>query len=164
MPYHLKSNESIPRGIKRIVREELDSAMDQFRGKAGGTKDNAIHEARKSVKKIRGALRLVRAEMGDSYRLESGALREASGRLSELRNATAILEAFDHLAMGGQKGSRIRQGLVRRKHQADREAHINDVLTRVADSLQAVGKRVKEWPLETDGFEAIRPGLKQTFR
>jgi len=164
MPYHLKLNEPVPSAITRIVREQLDSAVDELRGKAGGTKDKAIHEARKCVKKIRGVLRLVRAEMGDSYRLENGELRKASGQLSELRNATAILEVFDHLELKGQKGSRIRQGLVRRKHRADRQAHIDDMLTRVADSLQAVEKRVKEWPLKTDGFEAIRPGLKKTFR
>src|SRR5882724_1355823 len=170
MPYHLKLNESVPSGIKRIVREELDSAVDQLKGKAGVTKDEAIHESRKSVKKIRGALRLVRTELGKTYRSENRKLRKASGRLSELRNGAAMIEVFDSLRkeyrdeLGGQKGSWIRQALVRRKHRADREAHVDEALSRVADTLQAVETRVKAWPLETDGFEAIRPGLKNTFR
>src|SRR5438309_3253092 len=97
MLYHLKLSESVPGGIKRIVREELDSAVDQLREKPGGSTDKAIHESRKSVKKVRGAIRLVRAELGDTYRSENAALRNASGRLSELRNSTAIIEVFDGL-------------------------------------------------------------------
>src|SRR5256885_2218 len=68
MSYRLKLSESVPSGIKRIVREELDSAVEQLRGKAGGTKDEAIHESRKSVKKIRGALRLVRTGLRNAFR------------------------------------------------------------------------------------------------
>src|SRR5260370_30535440 len=87
MSYHLKATESVPSDLKRIVREEIDSAIGLLKGNAGGNKDEAIHETRKSVKKIRGALRLVSAELGDTYRLENKELRSASLRLSELRNA-----------------------------------------------------------------------------
>ena len=170
MSYHLKATESVPSGIKRIVREEIDSAIGLLKGNAGGNKDEAIHETRKSVKKIRGALRLVSAELGDTYRLENKELRSASLRLSELRNATAIIEVFDDLRekyrdeLGRQTGTRIRQALVKRKHRVDREAHVEEAMSWVAATLQAVGKRVKAWPLEADGFEAIRPGLKTAFR
>src|SRR5258707_1228198 len=133
MPYHLKATESVPSGIKRIVREEIDSAIGLLKGAASVTKDEAIHETRKSVKKIRGALRLVSAELGDTYRLENRELRSASCRLSELRNATAIIEVFDDLRekygdeLGRQTGTRIRQALVKRKHRVDREAHDKEV-------------------------------------
>src|SRR5260370_33174513 len=113
MPYHLKATESVPSGIKRIVREEIDSAIGLLKGKAGVTKDEAIHETRKSVKKIRGALRLVRTELGDTYRLENTELPSASLHLSKRRNATAIIEVFDDLRgkyreeLRRQPGSRI---------------------------------------------------------
>ena len=60
MAYHLESGETVPEGIRRVIREEIESAAGQLAGKGDPNRDEAIHEARKSVKKIRGALRLVR--------------------------------------------------------------------------------------------------------
>jgi CHAD domain-containing protein len=41
---------------------------------------------------------------------------------------------------------------------------IQKVLGDIAASLRAASKRVKAWPLQTDGFPAIAPGLRLTFR
>ena len=48
-------------GIRRIVAEELDDAIAGLR--AGDDRDTAIHEARKSLKKARSALRLARTDL-----------------------------------------------------------------------------------------------------
>ena len=47
MPYHLKSAESVPEGLKRIAGEQIESALDQLNGKNRSNRDEAIHEARK---------------------------------------------------------------------------------------------------------------------
>ena len=64
MAYQLRSDESVPEGMGRIVREEFKSAAGQLKSRNGAKRDEAIHQARKSIKKIRGVLRLVQPELG----------------------------------------------------------------------------------------------------
>jgi hypothetical protein len=51
MSYRLKAKESVPDGIRRIVREEIEGATNRLTNGNGAKRDEAIHEARKSIKK-----------------------------------------------------------------------------------------------------------------
>ena len=62
--YRLLPGEPVGAGMKRILTAQVDDAIAQLRGEAGTEPAEAIHEARKDVKKIRSALRLVRHEIG----------------------------------------------------------------------------------------------------
>ena len=94
MSYRLKAKESVPEGIRRVALEEIESAEKELSGR-GSKRETAIHEARKSIKKIRGALRLVRPELGDVFRVENARFRDIGHRLSEVRDTVAIIEVFD---------------------------------------------------------------------
>lgn len=171
MAYSFKPDETIHNGVKRIVTEELDSAAGQLEGHGQSDRDEAIHEARKSVKKIRGVLRLVRPELGSVYTLENQRFRELGHRLSEFRDAGAMLETFDQLdqlyreTWGRQHNmASIRGRLLEAKAGHESEAGIAAVLSAVSGELNAASSKVKEWPLDADGFEAIAPGLELTYR
>ena len=170
MAYHLKAGEPVPEGIKRAAREELEFAAGQLDGSAGAARDEAVHEGRKSIKKVRGLLRLARPELGRVYRRESERLGEIGRTLSEFRDAGAIIGTFDALRgkyrdeLGRRRLASIRHGLVRREEEAEQEANIDRVLQRMASSLAGVGQRVKSWPLKAAGFRAIAPGLEETYR
>jgi CHAD domain-containing protein len=170
MAYRLKLGESIPEGIRRVVREEMESAAGQLSGRGTANRDKAIHEARKSVKKVRGALRLLRPELGDTFRAENTRMRDVGRKLSDFRDAGAILEIFDALQtkysgeLGKHTLASIRTGLAARKEQAEKQAKIEQALTRVAGTLGRASKRINTWPLAADGFAAIAPGLEETFR
>jgi len=97
MAYRLKSKESVPEGIKRVVKEEFDAGLEQLNGKSRANRDEAVHEARKSVKKIRAVLRLMRPELDGAYDAQIGRLRTVGRKLSEFRDAGAIVETFDAL-------------------------------------------------------------------
>lgn len=170
MAYHLKAGESVPAEIKRIVREQIDAAVRELSGRRNGNRDEAIHEARKRIKKIRAAMRLVQSELGDTYRIENARFRSVARRLTEFRDAGSIIEIFDHLRdkykddlVDGSLES-IRKALIARKEEAEQRANIDKVLDELADDLRAASKRVKAWPLQTDGFPAIAPGLEGVFR
>src|SRR3984893_690904 len=170
MAYHLKRGESVPAGIRRIAAEELESAAGQLSGGLGRNRDEAIHEARKSVKKVRAILRLMHVELGDTYQEESDFLRDAGRKLSRLRDAGAVIEIVDALKQKSRNKLKartfdlIRRELLARKEHAEKDGNIQEVLADIAASLRAASKRVKAWPLQTDGFPAIAPGLRQTFR
>src|SRR5947209_19543153 len=97
MSYRLKRGESVPDGIRRIAQEEIDSAAEQLSNSNGKKRDEAVHEARKSLKKIRGAMRLVQPELGRVYRAENIRMRDLGRQLPQIRDATAIIEVFDGL-------------------------------------------------------------------
>lgn len=169
MAYRLERGESVIAGLKRVVREEMDSADDHLSGKKKVRRDKAIHESRKSIKKVRALLRLVSEELGDVWERENARLRDIAHRLSEFRDAFAMIATFDDLKKtyenehDGQLAS-VRAGLVKRHRQAGREEDVAFVLKEAASSLSKASKRVKSWPLRTDGYAAIGPGLRQTYR
>jgi CHAD domain-containing protein len=170
VPYRLKASESVAEGIKRIVVEELDSATEQLSNTHGSKRDEAIHEARKSVKKIRGALRLVRFELGATYRKENRRLGDLGRKLSELRDAAAIIETFDNVverhidSLQKNPLSSIRQGLDKSKRETEQKLDVQNIVERATATLQARKKQVRTWPLNGGGFRIIAPGLKNTFR
>ena len=170
VPYHLRPGERVPAGVKRIVREEIESAARHLSGKGEADRDEAIHEARKSVKKIRGVLRLMRPELGEIYRRENPFFRDVGLRLSQFRDAGAMIETFDALRekyrgeLGRGRLTSIRRGLIARKEQAEKQGGIEKVLNGMAAVLRRSALRVENWPLAADGFGAIAPGLEATFR
>jgi len=170
MPYRLKASESVPAGIKRIVVEELDWATEQLSRDGHKGRDEAIHEARKSVKKIRGALRLVQPELGATYRKETRDLRDLGRKLSEFRDAAAIIETFDNVIVKHKESLRentlssIRQALDKSKLETERTSHVERVVKEAILTFRATKKRITAWPLNADGFRAIAPGLRTTFR
>jgi len=170
MAYRLERGESVLSGLKRVVREEIESAGEHLSGKTKATRDESIHDARKSLKKVRATLRLVRGEMGEAYRRENARLRDIAARLSEFRDAFAIIGTFDDLKnkfkseRAGTQLCSVRAGLIKRRDESGREEDVGVVLNAAAAALGKASKRVKRWPLETDGYEAIAPGLEETYR
>jgi CHAD domain-containing protein len=168
--YRFKLGEPVPEGIKRIVGEEIEAAARHLHSQGQAGRDEAIHEARKSVKKIRGVLRLVRPELGEVYRTENARFRDIGRQLSQFRDAGASIETFDALRkryrgeMDGRTLASIRRRLTARKKQGEQQANLAAVLDGMAGALRQSAPGVSAWPLAKDGFPAIAPGLEATFR
>lgn len=170
MAYRLERGESVIAGLRRVVREEIESAEAHLSGRKKVNRDEAIHDARKSLKKVRATLRLVRGQMGESYRRENARLRDIAARLSEFRDAFAIIGTFDDLKNrfkdkgAGTRLRSVRSGLTKRRDESAREEDVGVVLDAASAALRRAAKRVKKWPLEGDGYDAIAPGLVETYR
>lgn len=168
MPYHFQKDESVPDGVRRIAGDELKSAATRLQ--EGQDQDEDIHEARKSVKKVRALLRLVRPQLGRTYQDESKVLRQVGRQLSELRDAGAVIEIFDKLKQKYpdefQNGSfdLVRQALLEAKTRSENGKALRALLRRLAKPLNEMADRVKTWPVRVDGFPAMETGLRQTFR
>src|SRR5258708_37043741 len=98
MAYRFEENETVSDAVRRIAGEELRSAAYQLSRRKSGNRDEAIHEARKSIKKTRALLKLMRMELGDCFDRDNIRLREIGQQLSEIRDAAAMLEVFEPLA------------------------------------------------------------------
>lgn len=167
MSYGFKPGEAIPGGARRIVREQLEYAargLEKARG--GEERDKAVHEARKSIKKARAVLRLFRDGLGKAYRKENARLRDLARGLSELRDAAVMRETLDGLVK--RFAAEVKEAQFRAVRAAlgeDRqEAEAPALIARTAKALRVAAARVDAWPLAGDGFEAIAPGVRETFR
>jgi CHAD domain-containing protein len=169
MAYYFKRNESVAEAVRRIAGEEFDSVITQLEHANGTKGDEAIHEARKSVKKVRALLRLIQPELGDTYRAESKVLRKAGRTLSELRDASSVIEILDKLQekftdkLHPSAVDPIRRGLMAKKKRAE-ESQVPASLRKIVTTIKAAVKRVKTWPISADRFPAIEPGLEMTLR
>src|SRR5918995_1665996 len=58
--FRLGSGERLSDGLRRIVRARLDGAIGGLHAAGGDALDEAVHEARQSLKRVRATLRLAR--------------------------------------------------------------------------------------------------------
>lgn len=168
--YRLLGREPAGPGIRRILAAQVDDAIAQLRGEAASEPAEAIHEARKDVKKIRSALRLVRQEIGDDvWRRENDHYRDVARKLSSFRDAEILVEALDGL--GERFGPNAREGFDSLRKQLDdenRAAHddgsVERAMAGAAAELAAGRSRIDALPLDGDGWELIAPGLHRSYR
>jgi CHAD domain-containing protein len=169
MAFRLRQEESVAVGLRRLAKKELDSARDQLRG-AAGPRDEAIHEARKSIKKVRAILTVIKADDGRGLAGCRKQLRKVNGTLSRLRDADAMLEILSKLetkhphALDEHTYARIRRQLEAHKQDVAKAAHEEDVWTDVDRALRKLRKKAKWWQPTHRGFGAIAAGIDVTYR
>ena len=95
MTYRLKAKESVPKGIKRIASEQTEKAISELAATDELGIDEAVHQARKRLKKTRAVIRLVRDRLGKkTYKRENSHLRDLGGSLAGLRDAQVRIETL----------------------------------------------------------------------
>ena len=162
--YRLEAGEPLPEGIVRIAHGRIDHALDELRGKSDSTAEEAVHEARKDLKKLRALLRMARAELGeDTFRRENVCFRDAGRELAGVRDSDVMLETLRALELpAGMEGE------LRTTIEAHRAAGGGDgrrtAAAGVVAMLREARGRVNGWPLERDSFDALRDGLERTYR
>lgn len=168
MAFRLNRNETVGVGIPRVLHEELMSATASLREAAEApaaspVHDAGIHEARKSIKKLRAMMRLLEPRFGRLAREEHAVLGEAGRALSGARDAAAVVEILDVLA--GETTSRTAQrslAALRRRFVARESEAI--AVEPALKALAEVSARVSEWPALPDSFGGIGAGLRETYR
>jgi CHAD domain-containing protein len=169
MGYRLIQDETLPRGLKRIARDEIDSAIAQLATKDPSKRDHAVHEARKSIKKLRGLLRMLAPVLGPSARIDIAALGELGRSLTELRDAAALVETVDmlghhcHDEVVLEQLSELRTRLRRRAKETSEKAEVRGVLEQGVISLRHLKRAAAAWKLE-EHFDALAPGLTKSYK
>src|SRR2546421_6835836 len=96
--FRLYKDETIPDGIRRIARGQLDMAHAELAESPKRRLAIAIHDTRKSLKRLRATVRLARGAIGDEiYRRENAAFRDSGRLLSGVRDASVLIETLDEL-------------------------------------------------------------------
>jgi len=168
MAFEVREHEPLDQAICRIVIERIDKAHRFLANGKAGPREEAIHEARKQFKQIRGILRLVRKELGrKAYRKENSVFRDMGRPLSNARDADAMVEAFDRLldhfkveikAKHYQPLRQLVRQLMRPAGKIGRSDKRNLIL-----ELSAAKERTREWKLDHFDWPQLRDGLHKIY-
>jgi hypothetical protein len=146
MSYCLKLREPLFDGLKRIFREQIQSALELCRHPA---KDRAVtvHEVRKHLKKLRAALRLTKDEVGKNrYAREDRCVREIGRLVSDLRDAHVRLQTLIQLRDDAkQQFPRIEELLSMERESFS--AAFAGWQKQAIPKLERVDERLSKWPL-----------------
>lgn len=177
----LGESESLGTGVKRVTMDQLERAAGGFLAGDAGL-GGAVHETRKSIKRIRALLRMVRGELPDHiFEFENKSLRGTARLVAEIRAAQGVLDAatsiqilYGELLAEGTFLELI-QKLTRRRDLTElKVVEDPNLIGRVVRSLERAYHRYGSWPTDPearevyglgirDSFEAVRPGLSGTY-
>jgi CHAD domain-containing protein len=177
----LGESEPLGIGVKRVTLEQLEHAASRFFDLEGNFGE-AVHESRKSIKRVRALLRLVRGELPEHiFTFENKSLRETARLMSEIRTAQGVLDAVtsirslygDLLATG--TFVELVEKLSRRRDLTELKA-VEDpnLVGRVVRGLERAFNRYQSWPTDPearevyglgirDSVDAVSPGLSRTY-
>lgn len=180
--FRLLPGEPLGAGLKRLGISEIDTAISGFYDGEEVFRD-AVHSARKSMKRIRALLRLIRFEIGErAYRFENVWIRDTARLLAPVRDAAVMVNAIGE--MRAMYGPMLAEGAleelegklaVRRARSEERGMEDPELLPVVVANLERARSRYESWPTDPearelygagirDDYEAIRAGLLTTYR
>jgi CYTH domain-containing protein/CHAD domain-containing protein len=169
--YRLLADEDAADGVRRAIVGRLDKAVERLGGAGDADGDalaDAIHGARKDLKKARAALRLVREGLGEkTFKRENRALRDAARTLSASRDAEVKLATLDALVDGDEDAPPAATALWREALVADRDRIVGGEsggTEEAVAAIEAVAARAPGWKLRADGWKLLSPGLDTAYR
>jgi len=160
MAYRLEPEGSPGKQLARIVRTELRRAADDMN--VARRQVDAVHDARKRVKKIRAILRLLRNSLGSAYRTYNKELRTIAHQLSASRDADAALEILKSTQTHYPKQvtraifATVRRGLTPEQRGAASRVHATRVRRALRHAATTLPRRVQR----AAGPAAVRAGIR----
>ena len=164
--FKLKKKESAKKGIRRVAHDRAEDAVGLLRDEEADPIE-AVHEARKDLKKLRATLKLVRPLIGDkTYGRENARFRDAGRALSDVRDAQVRAQTIDALAKrfsddpppGGWWT--LRALLV---DDASGNGALESLREQLSDEIERGDQAIEDWPLGANGFDLLGPGLKRAY-
>lgn len=165
MAYRFELNEPLVEATRRIGAQQIERAMAALR--AVGDRPTAIHDTRKSMKRIRALLCLARPALAERvFRHENERYRAIAELLSGTRD-TEVLQATlarlqaDTTATDRKSIATMARLLAGSSHDhAASTTHVREAVAR----LEKAKKAITELPLADDGYAAVFEGMEATYR
>ena len=168
MAYRLKPGRQISPSVRDVGRDQIDRVLAQFSSKT--SRGTAVHEARKSMKRLRALLHLVKPAMPKgSFAVSEARLKKIGRSLSGARDAQAMLETVRKLEAhdGSAKVKQVTAAL-RAKLQAECAEAEHGLTGAGIKQLRKLLNEAKagfaEMSLEPDDFSVVAVTLERDYR
>jgi CHAD domain-containing protein len=157
MAYRL-SLDDLAASVKRVAGDQLGTAADGLREPDDPAE--AVHDARKRLKKSRALLRLARPAMrADAFRAYNRELRDQGRALSDTRDADVMVETVDALAEhNSRRVKRAHFMAVRGRFVAGAEGELPE------HRVDELAEGADHWPLGGISSETVLDALTTTYR
>lgn len=152
----------------KIAAKQLEKALDILRHRgAKRVSDDSIHDVRRRLRKVRGLLRLLRADLRrKNYKREMSALRDAAPPLSALRDASAMITTLDALQERHEMTRAfipLRKALLARRRDIRRQLLRSGGLDSPETIVRHALNRSKKWKLRHETWKVLGPGLLKAY-
>ena len=170
MAYAFNPHRTIADEVKRIADTQLAFALQHLQPAGSARADEAIHEARRHLKKVQALLRLLKPVFAGDYRGAARRVRTAIRRLGPVADARAIIHTVERLAAhapdarAAAAAAALHEALLLRASGIDRKLQVDRVVPRVSRAVSLERTRVESWMIEADGLRAVAPGLTRAAR
>jgi CHAD domain-containing protein len=168
MGFRLKLREPLPDGLKRVFREQIDSALKLCRHPAK-QRGVTVHEVRKHLKKLRAAMRLALGEVGkNQHAREERCVREIGRLVSDLRDAQVrlqtIIQLRDETAKGSDENHFARIEELLSLERESFSAAFDGWQKQAIPMLEGVEERLSKWSLDGLTWKQICGAVEKIYK
>jgi CHAD domain-containing protein len=170
--YGLARDEGPGAGLARVAAGRAERALERLHEAGAGKAEtaDAVHGARKDMKKLRTVLRLLRGELGKKrYRRENACFRDAARALSRSRDAEVRLETLDALAehedaLPAEAVESWRKILDRDREAAANLARGGPAVDEAVALIETGLSGIEGWEQEDDSWATVDAAVARTYR
>jgi len=168
MGFRLKLREPLPDGLKRVFREQIESALKLCRHPAK-QRGVTVHEVRKHLKKLRAAMRLAVGAVGkNQHACEDRCVRKIGQLVSDLRDAQVrmqtLVELRDEAARGPKDNPFPRLEELLSLERESFSAAFAGWQKQAIPQLERVEARLLKWPLEDLTWKQICGAVAKIYK
>lgn len=171
MKYRFEIGKNTEYEIKRIIVERFDQSIERFR-RDDLNIDEAVHQLRKNMKKVRGALRLVRDVIGKSqYKERNAAARDIARIGAQIRESKVRIDTLNK--MNAHFNPEMKDNFypvltqkLKTEHQDLKNRLVNEenISARILQKLSETKTDMEKLVIPEDGFDAFNDGLKRVYK
>jgi CHAD domain-containing protein len=160
MSFSIEKGESLAKAFGRIAAEEISMAMAEL---CRPDRGEAVHNARKAMKRVRALLRSLRVAFPKKYRAENERIAEAGRKISPVRDLHVQLRTLGKLkAAAGPVGRQLRRELLRKHTSIVRK--IPNLRETVHAMLDDSRQDLALWPFANATVDDLVAGLKRIYK
>jgi CHAD domain-containing protein len=159
--------------VRQVVTKRLKKAGEALRSGPAldSCEDDAAHIARKRIKEVRALLRLTRNGFpAKKFRHDNQVLRNAARPLSEIRDATAVVDAFrailkqDAALLDHPATATLMDALQRRLARVINRKSTRKAFAESAAAVDRVRRHNKRWHVDGEPDKLLASGLKGAYK
>jgi hypothetical protein len=151
MSFELHQRKHIEDELTKVVRQQLRNAAHALTTDSGTQFRSAVHESRKSIKKVRAVAALLKQAGAKLPRRDRKRVKLAARALSRVRDSSAIIDTFDRVRRRYPKQlpehtyAILRRGLVAARDLREARAQRDGVVAEAAERLEKTRTSAKKW-------------------
>jgi CHAD domain-containing protein len=168
--FELHHRKHIEDQLTKIVRRQLRKTADALTTSEGSQLRSAVHESRKSVKKVRAVAAFLTQAGAKLPRGDRKRLKSTASALSRVRDRTAIVDTFDRVRRRYPRQfpehtyGVLRRGLVAARDRSETRAQRDGEVAEAAERLEKTRTSAQRWTCPSIRWSGVIAIVAASYR